>query len=178
VPVVLHGESGFLRRLECVLRSKGSAVVAVAEGACQDLMGAGPDYEYDRYGNPVLRDVGPWLVSVIDAHFASSSSACPLRPNLKYIDPGYLLRAAPTLASDKMYCNVLGANAVHAAMAGYTGVTVGAVNTHHAVLPTDYVTAAPRVVDVRGRTYNRMVAALGQPHHWGDATEACTPVSS
>ncbi len=41
---------------------------------------------------------------------------------------------------------VLAHNAVHAAFAGYTGVTVGLVNTHYVYLPIPVVIQAPRKV--------------------------------
>ncbi len=41
---------------------------------------------------------------------------------------------------------VLAHNAVHAAFAGYTGVTVGLVNTHYVYLPIPVVIQAPRRV--------------------------------
>ena len=42
----------------------------------------------------------------------------------------YQIRSIPTISGDRIYCKVLAHNAVHAAFAGYTGVTVGLVNTH------------------------------------------------
>ena len=41
---------------------------------------------------------------------------------------------------------MLAHNAVHAAFAGYTGVTVGLVNTHYVYLPIPVVIQAPRRV--------------------------------
>lgn len=41
---------------------------------------------------------------------------------------------------------VLAHNAVHAAFAGYTGVTMGLVNTHYVVLPIPVVISSPRRV--------------------------------
>ena len=59
---------------------------------------------------------------------------------------------------------VLAHNAVHAAFAGYTGVTVGLVNTHYVYLPIPVVIQAPRRVDPRGKTWNRLRASIGQPN--------------
>jgi hypothetical protein len=42
----------------------------------------------------------------------------------------YQIRSIPTISGDRIYCKVLAHNAVHAAFAGYTGVTTGLVNTH------------------------------------------------
>ena len=38
-------------------------------------------------------------------------------------------------ASDNVYCTLLAHSAVHGAMAGYTGFTVGPVNGRHAYIP-------------------------------------------
>ena len=46
---------------------------------------------------------------------------------------------------------VLAHNAVHAAFAGYTGVTAGLVSNHHVLLPIPVVVAAPKTVQVRKR---------------------------
>ncbi len=43
---------------------------------------------------------------------------------------------------------VLAHNAVHAAFAGYTGCTVGLVNTHYVYLPIPVVIQAPRKVSL------------------------------
>jgi 6-phosphofructokinase 1 len=39
---------------------------------------------------------------------------------------------------------------VHGAFAGYTGITVGLVNTHYVYLPIPVIIQAPRKVDPRG----------------------------
>jgi hypothetical protein len=43
------------------------------------------------------------------------------------------------------------------------GVTVGLMNTHYAYLPIPLVIAAPRTVDPKGKQWNRLRAAIGQP---------------
>ena len=55
--------------------------------------------------------------------------------DIKYIDPTYMIRAIPTTTNDRIYCKVLGQGAVHGAFAGFTGCTVGLVNTHYVYLP-------------------------------------------
>lgn len=50
-------------------------------------------------------------------------------------DPTYMIRAIPSNASDNVYCTLLAQSAVHGAMAGYTGFTVGPVNSRHAYIP-------------------------------------------
>lgn len=46
-----------------------------------------------------------------------------------------MIRAVPSNASDNVYCTLLAHSAIHGAMAGYTGFTVGLVNGRHAYIP-------------------------------------------
>lgn len=52
-----------------------------------------------------------------------------------FVDPTYMIRAIPSNASDNIYCTLLAHGAVHGAMAGYTGFTVGPVNSKQAYIP-------------------------------------------
>ena len=46
-----------------------------------------------------------------------------------------MIRAVPANASDNVYCTVLAQSAIHGAMAGYTGYTVGPVNGRQCYIP-------------------------------------------
>lgn len=46
-------------------------------------------------------------------------------------------RSIPTIAGDRVYCKMLAHGAVHGAFAGFTGITVGLVNTHYCYLPSE-----------------------------------------
>lgn len=46
-----------------------------------------------------------------------------------------MIRAVPSIASDNIFCTLLAQSAIHGAMAGYTGFTVGPVNGRHAYIP-------------------------------------------
>jgi 6-phosphofructokinase len=73
--------------------------------------------ETDASGNAILGDIGLYLGKSLKRHFKDVG-----RPiDLKYIDPTYMIRAIPTIPSDRVYCNVLGQNSVHAAFAGFSG---------------------------------------------------------
>ncbi len=41
--------------------------------------------------------------------------------SIKYHDPTYMVRSVPANADDSVYCQILAQNAVHGAMAGFTG---------------------------------------------------------
>lgn len=67
-------------------------------------------------------------------------------------------------SGDRIYCKILAHNAVHGAFAGYTGVSVGLVNTHYVYLPFPVIVATSRRVDPRGKMWNRLRHAIGQPN--------------
>lgn len=46
-----------------------------------------------------------------------------------------MIRAVPSNASDNVYCTLLAQSAVHGAMAGFTGFTVGLVNGRYTYIP-------------------------------------------
>lgn len=46
-----------------------------------------------------------------------------------------MIRAIPSNAYDNIYCTLLAQSAVHGTMAGFTGFTVGPVNSRHAYIP-------------------------------------------
>ena len=50
------------------------------------------------------------------------------------------VRSVPAIASDAIYCQNLGATAVHGAMSGYTGFSVGRVNMRYVYIPIDEMT--------------------------------------
>ena len=86
----------------------------------------------------MLKDVGLYLKDELKKAFKEA--------DVKYIDPTYMIRAITTTAIDRIYCKVLAHNAVHAAFAGFTGITVGLVNTNYVYLPIPAVISIPRKV--------------------------------
>lgn len=157
VPFKIDGPTGLMAYLRGVVEKKGHAVVCLAEGAGQDIL---DDHSSnggtDASGNPILKDIGLYMRDQVKAHFKDA--------DVKYIDPSYIIRSIPTTSNDRIYCKILAHNAVHAAMAGYTGITVGLVNTHYVYLPIPVIISAPRKVDPRGKAWNRLRASIGQPN--------------
>ena len=154
----LHGKGGLLAHIERTVEQKGYCVVVVAEGALQDKCPQRP--EKDASGNPILEDVGRYLRNEIKEYFDQGTKK---KIDLKYIDPTYMIRATETNTSDKIYCYVLAQGAVHAAFAGFTGITVGMVNTHTAYFPIDLIVSTTRQVDTHGKTWQRLISATNQP---------------
>ncbi len=157
VPFDLDGPNGFLATLENRLAGHQHAVIVVAEGAGQELLNA--TNQMDASGNKKLADIGTFLRDKIIEYFANRN----IHINLKYIDPGYQVRAAVTNASDSIYCERLGNNAVHAAMAGKTKMVVGLVHDKYVNLPISMVTQKRNMVDPEGALWRDALDATGQP---------------
>ncbi|KAG6662123.1 hypothetical protein CIPAW_03G221200 [Carya illinoinensis] len=133
-PFYLEGPGGLFEYIEKRLKENGHMVLVIAEGAGQDLLSESIQSmgKQDASGNKLLQDVGLWISQKIKDHFSKQNK---MVMNLKYIDPTYMIRAVPSNASDNVYCTLLAHSAVHGAMAGYTGFTVGPVNGRHAYIP-------------------------------------------
>lgn len=152
VDFAMEGAGGVVQHIKSLLKKQGHAVVVVAEGAGQEYVrGAGGT---DKGGNPILGDIGPWFVKRLRAEMSC---------DVKYIDPTYMVRGIPANAHDSIYCTILGQNAVHGAFAGYTGISIGMVNTHAVFLPIPRLIERERLVDPDGRMWHRLLTSTGQP---------------
>jgi 6-phosphofructokinase 1 len=156
----MDGPNGLLAHLETRLQNRRHAVIVVAEGAGQELLKGenGDTQDVDASGNLKLGDIGSYLKDRIQAHFRSRN----LETNLKYIDPSYMIRSAPACPTDSVYCERLGNNAVHAAMAGKTRVLIGMVNNEFVHLPTAVVVSNRNRVDPEGSLYRDALDSTGQ----------------
>lgn len=159
VPVELEGDNGCLPHLMRRVEEQGFAVVVVAEGAGEELMGTST--EKDASGNKILPKIGEFMKDAITQYFADHGKVA----TVKYIDPSYTVRSVAANASDSLYCMQLAQNAVHGAMAGITGFTVGLCNNRMVWLPIPEVVAtSPRSMDPYGRTWERVLALTRQPN--------------
>ena len=159
VPFDLEGERGLLKVLERSLKDRGHCVILVAEGAGQELIGKGDGtVETDASGNPKLLDIGQFLKEKINEYFQKAG----MEINLKYIDPSYTIRSVPANSNDSIYCGALGQYAVHAAMAGKTGMLVGLMKDEYVHLPLRMVGSGARM-DPEGNIWMRVLEATGQP---------------
>lgn len=112
VPIELEGPKGCLPYLRRRVKHQGYAVVVVAEGAGEDVLGA--SVEVDASGNKKLPAIGEFMKKSITDYFAKHGEVA----TVKYIDPSYTVRSVPANAADSLYCMQLAQNAVHGAMAG------------------------------------------------------------
>ncbi|HJV66949.1 MAG TPA: ATP-dependent 6-phosphofructokinase [Geomonas sp.] len=157
VPEVPFTIASFIASLEKRLEMRGHAVIAVAEGAGQELMAAGCGK--DASGNVKLGDIGIFLRDTIREHFARIGREI----NLKYIDPSYIIRSQPANSHDSALCLLLGQNAVHAGMAGRTNMVVGFWNHQFTHVPIGMATRLRKKIDPQGWLWSSVLAATGQP---------------
>jgi 6-phosphofructokinase 1 len=161
VPFALGGEGGFLEVLKKRILARGHAVIVVAEGAGQDLMG-GEVEERDASGNVKHQDIGVFLKDRITEYFAGLGF--PM--NLKYFDPSYFIRSVPANGDDSLMCNGLARHAVHAALAGKTDVLIGLWNDVLIHVPIPLAIAGKKRVSPEGELWMGVIEATGQPEHF------------
>ncbi len=158
VPFDLEGPMGFFSVLERRLGERGHAVIIVAEGAGQQYVQDQFDRKDDS-GNPVLGDIGIFLKTEIKKYFKNTD----IYVNLKYIDPSYLVRSVPANAHDSIYCMQLAQNAVHAGMAGKTGMIVGLWNGQFTHVPIHLATMQKKRLSPEDPLWLSVLEATGQP---------------
>jgi 6-phosphofructokinase 1 len=152
VPEVAFPLDGLLDAVRKKVDSRGHAVVVVAEGAGQELLG--DSNSQDASGNRRLSDIGLFLRERFAAEFAA---------NMRYFDPSYSIRSVPADAYDSVYCVRLSHAAVHAAMAGRTGVVVGRWRRRFVHLPIELAVSSRNVVDRHGDLWMAVMESTGQP---------------
>jgi 6-phosphofructokinase 1 len=158
VPVRLQGERGFLAALERRIRERSHAVIVVAEGAGQDLLDSSSE-ERDASGNVKLNDIGVFLRQQIGAHFRAQNIPVAVR----YFDPSYEIRSCAADSEDAIFCDLLARHAVHAAMAGKTGLVIGDMHGTFIHVPIEMLTREHKRIDPDGIWWQAVLAATGQP---------------
>jgi 6-phosphofructokinase 1 len=139
------------------LQSRGHAVIVVAEGAGQELLG--DTHERDASGNVKFKDIGLFLKDRINAYFKGAG----MDATLKYIDPSYTIRSVPSNAYDSAFCLLLGQSAVHAGMAGRTNMVVGYWMNTFTHVPIPLAVSARKKVDPDGWVWSSVLTSTGQP---------------
>jgi 6-phosphofructokinase 1 len=162
VPFRLEGPRGFLAALKERILRRAHAVVVVAEGAGQDLL-ENDQAERDASGNVKLKDIGLFLCDAIKARFKAEKIPVVLR----YFDPNYLLRSSPANAADSILCDIFARHAVHAAMAGKTGLVIGSLHNQFIHVPIELLTSRTKSMDPNSVDWSAALAATGQPEQFG-----------
>lgn len=161
VPFALEGERGFLAALKARMQRRGHAVIAVAEGAGQDLLQA-DKANCDASGNVKLEDIGLFLRDRINAYFKAEGVPVVLR----YFDPSYQVRSRPANCEDALLCDLFARHAVHAAMAGKTGVVIGFLHERFIHVPIELLATHVKRLDPNSGWWHSVLAATGQPERF------------
>jgi len=156
VPEVPFTVENVLAFLEPRLERKSHAVIVAAEGAGQDLV---PPQGKNASGNVVFGDIGLFLKQKITEHFQGGNA----KVGVRYIDPSYTIRSAPAAPDDSVFCFQLAENAVHAAMAGKTGMVVGLWNGHFVHVPMARAVETRKQIDPTGSLWQSILDNTGQP---------------
>ena len=154
---VLDGENGFLAALKKRVVERAHAVILVAEGAGQHLMDT-HEKQFDASGNLKSKDIGIFLRDHIDAYFKQEGIPFTLR----YIDPSYIVRSVPAGAEDAILCDFFARNAVHAAMAGKTGLVIGLQHDVFTHVPIELLASRKKQLDLSSPAWQGVLAATGQ----------------
>jgi 6-phosphofructokinase 1 len=153
----LDGPRGLLAAVEKRLQDKSHAVIVVAEGAGQDLLGK--SREKDASGNAKLEDIGHFLRDTIRAHFTSRG----LEMTMRYFDPSYQIRGCPANTEDSLLCDRMGRHAVHAAMSGRTGLVISFLNGQFVHVPIEVIAAGGKRLDLEGELWRAVLSSTSQP---------------
>ncbi|MCS7279133.1 MAG: ATP-dependent 6-phosphofructokinase [Thermodesulfobacteriaceae bacterium] len=162
----LEGERGFLAELERRLHLRKHAVVVVAEGAGQKYVIKDPP-EYDASGNIKLGDIGTFLRQAIERYFKEKGIEVVIR----YIDPSYIIRSVPANVEDRIYCGFLGQYAVHAGMAGKTGLMISYLHDQFVHIPIKEAIKRRKQVILNSRYWLSVLESTGQSYLKNSADE-------
>lgn len=133
--------------VDATLASKDFMVITVAEGAGRHLTDKEPN-----------ADIGMLLKGELDAHLKASGG------RTFYIEPSYILRSHPVNANDHIFCSRLARDAVHCAMRGYTGVSVGPINGTIGIIPMKCIAEQKTKVGIRSSNWQMCVQSCNMPH--------------
>ena len=154
----LEGPQGLLPTLQSRLEKKKHAVIVVAEGAGQHLFDKSNE-QRDASGNRLSHDIGELLRENIQRHF--KTIGVPIA--MKYMDPSYAIRSVPADGYDRFICDHMARHAVHAGMAGKTGMMIGQEHNKFIHVPISTVVAQKKTIDVTGDLWRSVLLSTGQP---------------
>jgi 6-phosphofructokinase 1 len=162
IPEVPFKLKVFLAALKQRMTTKSHAVIAVAEGAGQDMLAADSSTR-DPSGNIKLQDIGPFLCERIRAFFKKERMPVVLR----YFDPSYQVRSRPANCEDALLCDLFARHAVHAAMAGKTGIVIGFLHERFIHVPIELLATHTKRLDPASGWWRSVLATTGQPESFG-----------
>jgi len=110
----------------------------------------------------LLDDIGLFLKDRIEKFFREENIPVTIR----YFDPSYSIRSCPADAEDSILCDLFARNAVHAAMAGKTGLVIGYLHDTFIHIPIEMLPKRTKRIDLSGWEWRSAIAATGQPEQF------------
>lgn len=158
IPEIPFKVDSFLAALKKRMQTKSHAVIAIAEGAGQDLLNSATD-QRDASGNVKLKDIGVFLRENIETFFKAQKMPVVIR----YFDPSYQIRSRPANSEDALLCDLFARHAVHAAMAGKTGIVIGFLHERFIHVPIELLATQTKRLDATSGWWRSVLATTGQP---------------
>ncbi|MBO0696090.1 MAG: hypothetical protein J2P56_08325 [Verrucomicrobia bacterium] len=113
----------------------------------------------DASGNIKLKDIGLFLREQIESYFKKANMPIAMR----YFDPRYSIQSSPANAADSILCDLYARNAVHAAMAGKTGLVIGYLYDSFIHIPIEMLVRETKRIAPDSIWWDAVLAATGQP---------------
>jgi 6-phosphofructokinase 1 len=158
IPEVSFSFEAFLAALKKRMLAKSHALIAVAEGAGQNLLQT-ETAQRDASGNVKLKDIGLFFRERIEAYFKAEGFPIVLR----YFDPSYQVRSRPANCEDSVLCDLFARHAAHAAMAGKTGLVIGLLHDRFIHVPIELLAGHTKRLDPASGWWRSVLATTGQP---------------
>jgi 6-phosphofructokinase 1 len=154
VPEVKFKLEDVYKHIDEVLERKNHMVIAVAEGAGQDIVATG---EKDSTGHTVYGDIGIKIRDAVNKYLKEKGGRS------FYIDPSYIIRSVPVRPNDHIYCARLARDAVHTGMRGYTGVCVGPVHNIISLIPSKLIARGKKHIKITASNWQSCVQSCKMP---------------
>jgi 6-phosphofructokinase 1 len=152
-----EGENGLLAKLEKRLEERKHAVIVVAEGAGQYFFNDIKE-KRDISGNIIFNDIGVYLKETINNYFNKLNK----KISIKYIDPSYMIRSVRAIGNDRVFCCILGRDAVHAGIAGKTKMLISYWNNNFVHVPMEASKGIRKHINPNGKLWQTVMDSTGQ----------------
>ena len=82
---------------------------------------------------------------------------------LRYFDPSYQIRGCPANTEDALLCDRMARHAVHAGMAGRTGLVISYLNDQYVHVPVSEIDRGGKRLDLDGELWRAVLSSTSQP---------------
>ena len=160
IPEVKFNLKEFGNKVRRYIEKKGKCVVVMSEGCYKSLEGVESlldekDKKYDKGGNLVLPDIEKFVLKEIKGNLEGMDYT------FKFNNPKYMIRLVGANSFDIEYVNNCAQNAVHGAMAGFSGFTSASINRRMVMIPLILIDkCSPAQIDSEGKEIESLYNSL------------------